>query len=250
MMVNKKIGFIALSILLFWVLAVNAQNRLKLKAGESLKYTIYYGLINGGEATLETRSAYIEGKKMYHCKAVAYTTGITDKLFKVRDIYESYYNPVTSLPYKCIRDINEGKYHKYDEVLYFHSENKVLSQSAGIVDSLPGDIRDMVSTFYFLRNYNYNSLKFGDTIKVNTFFDEELFPFNMRYRGWETVKTKLGEYKCIKLVPIVEPGRAFKTEDDMTVWLAPELKNAPVRIRFNLVVGAIKIDLIDHSGIF
>jgi len=217
--------------------------------GEKLKFVIFFGLINGGVATMELKNVKYNDNLAYYCETVARSTGITDRLYRVKDIYASYFDPVTFLPYKSIRDINEGKYHKYDEAWYFHDKNSVRSKNKGIIDSLPSDIRDMVSTFFYLRNYNYDTLVHGDIIKINTFFDDELFPFDMRYRGREKVKTKLGKFKCIKLVPFVEPGRIFKTEEDMTIWLCPDLKYAPVRIKFDLLVGSLKIDLIDHQGL-
>jgi hypothetical protein len=125
----------------------------------------------------------------------------------------------------------------------------VKSKNKGFIDSIPPDIRDMVSTFFYLRTCNFDTLEYNDIIKINTFFDDEVFPFDMRFRGSEKIKTKKGEFLCIKLVPFVEPGRIFKTEEDMTIWLCPDLKNAPVRIKFDLVVGSLKIDLINYSDI-
>ncbi len=43
---------------------------------------------------------------------------MADALFKVKDIYESYIEPETELPVFSIRNIQEGRYRKYNEVFF------------------------------------------------------------------------------------------------------------------------------------
>ena len=45
---------------------------------------------------------------------------MADAIFKVVDIYESFMDPVTELPVKSIRNIREGRYRKYNVVLFDH----------------------------------------------------------------------------------------------------------------------------------
>lgn len=216
--------------------------------GEKLKFVIYYGLVNGGYIDAELVSTEYEGKKVYHSKMVATTSGLADLLYKVRDEYQSYFNPETSLPYKSVRDISEGKYKRYDLAFFDHENLKVVNSKEKEF-AAPADIRDMVSVFYYIRNMDFDNMKSGDIIKVNTFFDNEIFPFDMRFRGTTTIKTKKGAYKCYKLVPYVEPGRAFENEDDMTIYLSADRNRVPLRVDFNLKVGSIKCDLIEFSGL-
>lgn len=221
-----------------------------IKSGEYLEYVIYFGVIHGGIATITTHDVIYNNNYAYHSMVVANTVGLANKLYHVRDIYQSIFDPESTLPYKSLREVNEGKYHKENAVWFFQDKNSVRSKNTGIVDSLPDNLRDVVSSLYYLREYDFDTLEIGEIIKINTFFDEELYHFDMRYWGKETIKTKMGEYNCIKLVPYVIAGRAFKSEDDMTVWLCPDLKYAPVRVKFDLWVGSIKADLINYRGIF
>lgn len=218
------------------------------KSGEKLKFVIYYGLFHGGYINSELQIKEFEGKFVYHSVMIATTSGLADKIYKVRDEYQSFFNPETVLPYKSIRDISEGKYKKYDHVNYFHKDLMVIDHENKEY-TIPADVRDMVSVFYYIRNIDYSIFKIGDIIKINTFFDHELFPFDMRYRGPEKIKTKIGEYNCIKLVPFVEPGRVFESEDDMTIYLSNDGNRVPIRIVFNLKIGSINCDLIEYSGL-
>jgi hypothetical protein len=188
------------------------------------------------------------GEPVLYSKVVARSTGITDKLYKVRDVYECYFYEDSALPAKSVRDISEGNYKKYNSIVYNHDKNLLRSELSGI-HKVPDNIRDMVSTFFYIRKIDYSKLKYGDIIKINTFFDDEVFPFDMRYRGKDKIRTKIGEFECIKLVPFVEPGRIFKTEDDMTIWISDDPNLVPVRVKFDLLVGSLKIDLISFEGL-
>jgi hypothetical protein len=107
----------------------------------------------------------------------------------------------------------------------------------------------MVSVFFYVRQINFDTMKYNDIIDVNTWFDDELFPFDIRFRGRETIKTRSGTYHCIKLVPFVEPGRIFRKPDDMTLWFSDDPNRIPIRGKFDLIVGSIKCDLIKFEGL-
>jgi len=241
--------FLYILILLLLPFASHSQDiNNNFKSGERLRFIIYYGIFDGGYIDAELNMVNYEGKKVYHSKMLAKTVGITDRLYKVRDEYQAYFDPETILPYKSIRDISEGKYKKYNVVTYDYDSLKVTNIEGAVFD-ITSDIRDMVSVFHVVRNSDFESMKYDEIIKFNTFFDNELFPFDMRYRGTETIKTRLGKFNCVKLVPYVEPGRIFNSEDDMTIWLSADRNRVPVRVKFDLKVGSVKIDLIEYSGL-
>jgi hypothetical protein len=216
--------------------------------GEKLKFVLYYGIINGGYVNVEILETQYEGKNVYFAKMIATTSGLADVIYKVRDEYQAYFDSSTSLPYKAVRDISEGKYKRYD-LDYFDHKNLKVVNSKNKEFIVPPDIRDMVSTFYYIRNADFDNMKSGDIIKINTFFDNEIFPFDMRYRGIVKIKTKKDEFQCYKIVPFVEPGRIFEKEDDMTIYLSADQNRVPVRVEFNLKVGSVKSDLIEYSGL-
>jgi len=216
--------------------------------GEKLKFVIYYGMVNGGYINASLVATEYEGHNVYHSKMIATTSGLADILYKVRDEYQSFFDHRTILPRKSVRDISEGKYKRYDLAFFDHKNLKVTNSKDKVFDA-PPDTRDMVAVFYHIRNADFEKMKPGEIIKVNTFFDNEIFPFDMRFRGIEIIKTKKNEFRCYKLVPYVEPGRVFEKEDDMTIYLSADRNRVPVRVEFNLKVGSIKCDLIEYSGL-
>jgi hypothetical protein len=89
----------------------------------------------------------------------------------------------------------------------------------------------------------------GDELIMDTYFADEIFPLKMRYVGDEKIKTKLGAFHSMKFSPVVEPGRIFDSEDDVTIWLSKDKNFIPLQIRIDLIIGSIKCDLIEYSGL-
>ncbi len=226
----------------------NSDDKESFKSGEELIYTLKYGLIHGGDATLSLNTADYNSKQVYHARAHAKSAGITDKLFKIEDVYESYFDTKTCLPYKAIRNISEGGYKYYNEVRFSHNDSILVSQKSGVY-KVPSNILDVVSSLYYLRNIRPDTLKKGDVIPITTFFGDEIFPFPLRYRGIETVKTKLGKFRCYRFDPVVEVGRMFESEDDMTMWISADQNMVPIRVKFDMIVGSVKCDLAKYKNL-
>lgn len=220
-------------------------------AGEELVYTMNYGFVTGGEAILSAKDTVLFGKKLLHLTGTGYTVGLADAIYKIRDTYESFCDPETLFPAKSIRDIREGRYRYYNEVIFKHGPDSTWleSQKSG-QKYVPANIYDIISAFYAGREKYFNdSMKKGDVITFLTYFSDEIFPLRIRYMGIETIKTKFGKLECYKFLPVTEVGRAFKTEEDMQVWITRDKNKLPVRVRFNLTVGAFVCDLEQFRGL-
>lgn len=243
--------FIASALLLCITTAfspIKPQNR-SYGAGEVLTYSLDYGFITGGKGIMSVKDTLIKGIPVLHVVARGETVGMADALFRIRDRYESYIDPSTDLPVKSVRSIREGRYRYYDEVLYNHDSSFVISKKAG-VKPVPSKIQDILSAFYYARNFKFNeNLKQGEIIEIMTYFSNELFPLRIRFRGIETIKTKFGKIECYKFSPVTEVGRAFKTEDDMHVWISRDNNRIPIKISFNLVVGSFTCNLDQYQSL-
>jgi hypothetical protein len=225
------------------------------KPGEKVSYLIHYGLINGGVANLDVVKDTSTGKELWHAKIIARTTGMADALFKVKDIYESFIDPATQLPVKSIRDINEGRYKKYNVVLFDHITRKdsaiLTSDLTGVHVTQPG-IHDILSCFLWFRNMvlpDISTIKKGETITIMTWFTDELYPIRLKYYGTEEIKLKAGKVLCHKFNPVTETGRLFKTEEDVSFWFSADKNFLPVKIRFDIFVGAFSIEMVSWEGL-
>jgi hypothetical protein len=223
--------------------------------GEKVDYAIHYGVVQGGIASLELKTDTFKGKEVWHSVFIGKTTGMADAIFRVKDIYESYIEPESELPVFSIRNIQEGKYTKYNEVIFDHytrTDSAILTSDLTGIHITEKGIHDILSCFYYLRNHHlpsYADLKRGDMITITTWFADELYPIRLKYLGTDDIKTKVGRIKCLKFNPVTEVGRLFKTEDDMTFWFSADGNYLPVKVRFNIFVGAFVAEIVRYEGL-
>lgn len=92
-------------------------------------------------------------------------------------------------------------------------------------------------------------MRIGEKMTVRGFFDEENFDMEVTYKGTETVHTKAGKIKAIKLVPKMPENDLFKGENAVTVYLSDDRNKVPVLIEAQMFVGALKVDLYEYKNL-
>ena len=71
----------------------------------------------------------------------------------------------------------------------------------------------------------------------------------IKFIGKEEIKIRSGTYKCLKFVPVVQEGRIFKEEEDMTVWITDDKNKILILAEAKVLVGSIKMELVDYRNL-
>ncbi|WP_126244238.1 DUF3108 domain-containing protein [Chitinophaga rhizosphaerae] len=221
------------------------------KASETLTLKVFYNLgsvfVGAGEATFTTTLEKYNGKDAYHVVGDGKTYRSYDWFFKVRDRYESYIDTATLLPMRFIRNINEGGYKKYNNVVFNRETNTATSTLGNF--KVPACIQDVISSIYYARNIDFNKYKPGDKIPFSMFLDDEVFDIYIRYMGKEQVETRYGTFRAIKFKPLLIKGTIFEGGEKMTVWVSDDGNKIPLRVDSPISVGSIKVDMISFSNL-
>ncbi len=236
------------------LISFDSQREDAFQTGEWFKFRVHYGMINAGYATLEVQDGVINNKKVYHVIGKGYSTGMSRFFFKVDDLYESYFDKVTGNPYKYVRKIDEGGYTKNQEGFFNPASDRVLVKDFDNKTEktfvIPNNTQDIVSAFYYLRNYpTIDKLKVGESVAIDMFFDDETTKFKLKFIGRADIETKFGVIPTMIFRPLVQSGRVFKEKEALTVWISDDDNKIPVRIQANLAVGSIKADLDGFKGL-
>jgi hypothetical protein len=220
------------------------------QAGESITFKVYYTLagvyIAAGEANFSVVQEDLNGKPVYHVTGTGKNYSFLDNFFKVRDKYESYIDTANLQPLKFIRNISEGSYKKYENVSFNKSAHTAITNSG--VFKTPDCIQDVLSTMYYARNIDYDKMKPGDKIPFSMFLDNQVYNLYIRYVGKETIKTKYGKFRAIKIKPLLIKGTIFEGGEKMTVWISDDANHIPVRVESPISVGSVKVDMMDFKN--
>ena len=93
--------------MLFWVLAlvILLGTEASGKRRAVIDFNLKYGFIKGGSARIIIADTLYMGRPAVYYYLEGRTTGVTDAIFKVHNVYESIVDAETHLPYKAVRNV-------------------------------------------------------------------------------------------------------------------------------------------------
>jgi hypothetical protein len=220
------------------------------RVGEKVSYKIYYGIIDAGVASISVNATNqkFNGRESYHIVGEGKSVGTFDWFFKVRDRYETYMDKEGLFPHRFIRNCDEGGYKIFQDYT-FYQDQRAYKNHRNETFVTPEFVQDMMSSYFYARTLDYSSLKKGDIITVMTLVDDEIYPLRMKYLGKETIKIDMGKFNCLRFAPVVQKGRVFKKEEDLSVWITDDANHIPVLARAKILVGSIKMELTGYAGL-
>lgn len=221
------------------------------KADEEIRMKVFYNTlgmyIGAGEAVFTTSLERFNGKTVYHLQGEGKTYSAFDNFFKVRDKYESYVDTANLLPYKFVRNVDEGGYKKYNNVTFNQEANTAISTNG--VFKVTNCIQDVVSMVYYARNIDFDNYKVDDKIPFDMFLDDEVYHLYIRYMGKEKIKTRYGRFNAIKIKPLLIKGTIFEGGEKMTAWLSDDPNHLLLRVESPIAVGSIKVDMMSYKNL-
>lgn len=220
-------------------------------AGEEVTMKVYYTTLGvyvaAGEARFTTSLERFNGRPVYHCLATGTSYSFFDNFFKVRDKYESYIDTATMLPVKFVRNVDEGGYKFYNNVSFNHKAGTATSTNG--VFKITDCIQDVISSTYYARNIDFTKYQPGDKIPFDMFLDDEIYHLYLRYEGKETIKTKYGKFRAIKIKPLLIKGSIFEGGEKMNVWVSDDKNRLLLRAESPIAVGSIKVDMMGYKNL-
>ena len=243
-------------IVLLLILSFSGQAQKKaFQDGEWFKFKVSYsGFLSAGYATLKVDNAILNGKEVYHIQGYGKNTGLSRIFFKVEDIYETYMDKKKDIPYRFIRNINEGGHTRDIIVDFDHTKKLALvhnrKKNTRETYTFPEGVQDMLSTFYYLRNHvDTKNIRPGEYTDVDMFYGDESFKFRLKFLRREVIKTKFGNIQTLVFRPYVESGRVFKEKESLTVWISDDDNKIPLKIVADLAVGSLRAELDEYKGL-
>jgi hypothetical protein len=204
-------------------------------AGEKLVFSVQYGLVTAGEATLEVRNlASIGGRPAYRIISDARTNDFFSKFFSVRDRYESYMDTTALHSLRYEKHVREGKFKRDDAVDFDQAGHRAVYKNK--VVPIPPRTQDVLSALYYVRTL---PLEVGQAISIANHTDGKNYPLVVKVLGREHVKVDAGEFDCIIVEPILRGPGVFNQQGRLTVWLTDDRRRLPVLMKSKVAIGHV-----------
>jgi hypothetical protein len=217
--------------------------------GEQLGYKLRYGFITAAQANIRVESTDVkfDSKPVFHLVAEGRTAGSFDVFYKVRNRYDSYIDQKNLSPYLYTENIREANYRRSDKARFYQDQKRIVSNKGTFKGD--GQTFDVVSAYYFARSLDISKLTIGSKFSMDYFLDDGVTKLDVQYVGKERVKTALGTFNCLKFSPSIQPGRIFRKDSKLYVWITDDGNRIPVKAQVEILVGSVTLELVSAKGL-
>lgn len=205
--------------------------------GEKLTFSIQYGLISAGEATLEIEPQIKvrEERPVFHIVSQASSNATFSTFFRVRDRVESYMDTLELHSVRFEKHLREGDYKKDLWITFDQVRGKALIDGKHECDVEP-HVQDVLSSLYYVRTLD---LVPGRSIYVPNHDNGKNYPLEIKVGERERVTVDAGTFDCLVLEPVLMGEAVFKQNGRIKVWVTDDPLHLPVLLKSKVFVGAI-----------
>jgi len=215
--------------------------------------------LKAGWATFSTTMEKKDSLDLLHIVGEGRTYKTYNWFYEVHDIYESYVDTSSMLPYQFIRNVNEDGYlinNKYTfdheaqkAYVHYRKTNDKLKQEDEYID-IKNCTQDVLSAVFYVRNIDYSKLEVDDVVPFKIMIDAEVFDVEIVYKGIEVKKVRKNDkFRCHKIHFDLIPGTIFAEEQTMIIWATADENKMPVMVESPLRIGKAKFYLKDYEGL-
>ena len=212
--------------------------------GEHLRFSVDYGIINAGGATMTIEGTRrVMGVDCLHIRTEAKSNRFFSQFYKVWDRAETFLDPETMLPWRFEKKLREGGYKKDVLVKYDRRKDMAIYTNGDSVSIQP-HVQDELSAFYYVRSLD---LEVGKTLYVDSHSNRKNYPLEVIVHRKERVKVEAGEFDCFVIEPKVREGGIFSAKGTMTIYITDDEWRLPVLMKTKVAVGSVSVSLQDYT---
>ncbi len=221
--------------------------------GEKAVYNLYYNWgfiwVHAGDCTFKVQNMKYNGKPTYAILVSGNSTKTFDKMYCIRDSFETFIDTHTLRPIYYRESKHEDSYHSDITYKYFERPNDVEVLMRKIRKgkltkksfNISKDTHDLIACCYNFRNLNTDDLKMKETVPFNMLFDNDIYNLKLTYYGKTNITLKNGKkYHALKFMPKLITGELFENENDMVIYVSDDLNHVPLQINCKIKVGYVK----------
>jgi uncharacterized protein DUF3108 len=211
----------------------------KFPNGTTFEYKGEWRIFDAGVATLRMDAAGGQQRIV----GTADATGFVAKLFRVHDVFETFFDARTFCSLQLTKHVEEGSRVREINLRFDNAKKKsILDQkvpSTGetkhVENDTPGCVTDVVSGLFYIgslrlepgMSYVFPMNDGGKTVEVR-----------LQVEGRESVKTDAGTFNTIRVKPEGGTGKS-----SIQIWYTDDAAHTPVRLRSKAFWGTLTMSL-------
>jgi hypothetical protein len=207
---------------------------------ERLTFSIEFGVIKAGSATLEIKPLPRgAGDKTIEISSRARSSAFFSKFYPVDDVVRCIADRETLLPIRFEKRLSEGDY-RANEVIVFDRDKNLVRYSNGDTLSVPPLSRDALSALHDVRRHRMQP---GESFVFINHSGKKTMGVEVKVIKRETIETRVGRFRCLKTEPTLMSGGLFKNEGRLWVWYTDDARKIPIRMETQLTFGSIVAEI-------
>ena len=211
--------------------------------GVTLTYTGEWRLIHAGTATIQLSSSGAEE----HVHAVADSSGAVTMLYRLRDRFDSYFDPHTFCSSRIVKHTEEGLRRRDTQIVFDYPEHQALLEETNlrngekkhVPNELPACATDVVSGIFYAASlklqpgasYTFPLNDGGKTVNVT-----------LKVQEREEVKTPAGTFQTVRVEPEA-PSGVLKNKGHIWIWYTDDDQHIPEQARAKMLWGTLTLRL-------
>lgn len=256
-------------VLLFLLPVIYAQAqeipvRRQFTPGENVQYELYFkwGLLmsRAGHASLSIREAEYEGSPAFHYRLLFRTSGIIEKVYKMRDTIDCHFTP-NMLLLQSEKRVNENNYYQTDDLRFSYNGGKTNARSlrytptrtkidTTLVAEEGTRMFDMLGATLYLRSLNWEKMKAGDSFPFEVAIGRDRVKASFRYAGQQIVKRgETLKYRTRHFYIDIYDYAFTQSKAAAEIWIGDDENHIPIKIRAKLKIGAAEVYYKDSEGL-
>jgi hypothetical protein len=216
------------------------------EVGERFTYSVSWKVFDAGIATMTlAEKTSFHNEETYRINATVYSTGIVSALFKVVDVFESFFQARDLCSRKITKKIQEGKRHR-ETVVTFDAKTlqaRMEDRDLNLPDlppkrtesPVPSCVQDVISALYVIRT---KTLRVGELVQFPINDGGRTYDVTVEVQAQEEVRTPAGTFQAFRLEPKVFDG-LFKSKGRLFVWVTADAARMPVQLKAKVNIGTI-----------
>lgn len=252
---SKRITLFALFFVLFFssLQAQCLQDSRVFSNNEKVEFDLYYkwGILmpKGGTASMTITSSEYQGAPVWKSELLLYTSGMVDKMFRVRDTIENYITKDKQRLLFSTKRSSEGGYYQIDNLTYtykgeethVHTFRRNLERVRVDTTLVGGNCTlDILGALLYARSFDWNDMIQSHQYHLQVAMGRTVIPISYRYEGQRIVERDNVKYSTRYFIIDIFDDAFTESKEAMEIWIGDDPNHLPIKVRAKLKIGAME----------